>query len=89
MRKTPTQVLDASIGGFTTMRLEYLKNASREGGSSIPWKWKSNDCYEQLAAEGLVSEVPVGNPFVRCWKITESGAALLANKSGEVKENVR
>lgn len=72
------RILDASIGGFTTMRLEYLKNASREGGSSIPRRWRSNEDYAALAAEGLVAEAPARNALLRCWKITDAGKTMLA-----------
>lgn len=73
----PTKILDQSIGGFSTIRLEMLKNASREGGSSIPASWSSNKSYAELANEGLVAEHPAKNALLRCWKITDAGRAAL------------
>ena len=79
---SPDKILNVSIGGFTTMRLELLKSASRDGGSQIPRSWNSNKAYAELVKEGLVTEEPAKNGLLRCWKITEAGrAALLAKES--------
>jgi hypothetical protein len=76
--KPAKEVLDVSIGGFTTMRLEYLRNASREGGSRIPSLWSSNRCFEELQREGLVVEGPETQPGLRRqWLITDAGRTYL------------
>jgi hypothetical protein len=76
-----SEILDVGIGGFTTMRLEYLKSASKDGGSRIPSRWSSNRCYEELAREGLVIEGPETKPgWQRQWLITDAGREVL--KSG-------
>jgi len=76
--KPAGEILDVSIGGFTTMRLEYLRNASREGGSRIPSRWSSNRCFEELQREGFVTEGPETQPgWRRQWLITDAGRAYL------------
>jgi len=74
-------ILDTSIGGFTTLRLELLKSASREGGSQIPRSWNSNKAYAELVNEGLVTEEPAKNGLLRCWKITDAGRAALLGRN--------
>lgn len=77
--KPASEILDCGIAGITTMRLEYLKSASKIGGSKIPSLWSSNRCYEELVNEGLVVEGPETKPgWQRHWLITDAGRAVLA-----------
>ncbi len=76
--KPTSELLNVSIGGFTTLRLEYLRNASRDGGSMIPSLWSSNRCFEELEREGLVTEGPGTQPgWRRQWLITDAGREML------------
>lgn len=82
MSKTPAEILDVSIGGFTSMRLQYLKNASKPNGSRIPSNWSSNRCYEELEREGFVIEGHDVTPgWQRQWLITDAGRAALRKAS--------
>lgn len=82
MSKTPAEILDVSIGGFTSMRLEYLKSVSKPNGSRIPSNWSSNRCYEELEREGWVTEGHDVTPgWQRQWFITEAGRAALSKAS--------
>lgn len=82
--KPASEILNVGIGGFTTMRLEYLKSASKEGGSRIPSLWSSNRCYEELVREGLVVEGPETQPgWRRHWLITDAGRAYLNQQFGD------
>lgn len=76
--KPASEILDVSIGGFTSMRRQFLNNAAKEGGSRIPSLWSSNRCYEELVREGLVIEGPETQPgWRRHWIITDAGRAYL------------
>lgn len=73
-----SEILNCGIAGITTMRLEYLKSASKDGGSKIPSRWSSNRCYEELVKEGLVIEGPDTKPgWQRHWLITDAGRRYL------------
>lgn len=78
---TAKEVLDARIGSFTSMRVQYLRNASREGGVRIPTRWSSNRSFEELEREGLVIEGnDVSMPgWQRQWLITGAGRIFLAS----------
>lgn len=85
--RTAKEILDAKVGPATTMRLEYLKNASRDGGSYIPSLWSSNRSYEQLALEGLVVEGPRSQPgWSRHWLVTDAGRAHLKDAVGNARD---
>lgn len=78
MLKPASEILDVSIGGFTSMRLQYLKNASKPNGSRIPPSWSSNRCYEELEREGFVIEGHDVTPgWQRQWLITNVGRDFL------------
>jgi hypothetical protein len=80
------RILNASIGGFTTMRQELLKSASRQGGSLIPRHWTSNKGYAELVNEGLVTEEPETNVLMRRWKITAAGRDVLHRAAGDAEQ---
>lgn len=76
--KSPSEILDCSIGGFTAMRGELLKSASQEGGSKIPSRWSTNKLYAQLELDGLVTEgAEVAKGSQRQWLITDAGRSVL------------
>jgi hypothetical protein len=84
--KSAKEILDIRIGGKTTMRLEYLKSASKPNGSRIPSNWSSNRCYEELERDGLVIEGHDVTPgWQRQWLITDAGRAAL-NQQGKRDE---
>lgn len=74
-------MLDAKIDSFTSMRIQYLRNASREGGARIPTAWASNQSFEELERKGLVTEGnDVSMPgWQRQWLITPKGRVFLAS----------
>lgn len=79
--KSASEILDVSIGGFTTMRNEFLQSAAKPNGAKIPRGWSSNRCYEELEREGLVLEILNTGCLGfqrRHWMITTVGRDVLS-----------
>jgi hypothetical protein len=63
--------------GSTTLYRENLKSCAKEGGSTIPSIWSSNDIRSEMEAKGWLTSEPRANGFSTHWRITESGRAAL------------
>jgi hypothetical protein len=78
--KSAKEILDVGIGGFTTMRMEFLRSAAKPNGALIPRNWTSNCCYEELERDGLVLEILNTErvSFHRHWVTTIAGRRALS-----------
>ncbi|MGM4997790.1 hypothetical protein AB8A05_03930 [Tardiphaga sp. 538_B7_N1_4] len=69
--------------GSTTLYRENLKSCAKEGGSTIPSNWSSNQIRNQMEAKGWLTSEAVAQGWSTRWKITDAGRSALTSNEGK------